>query len=83
MAGEAPEKLLWSVCDVCRALNISRSSFFSLQASGRIGPIPARLNRKVLFVRSEIESWLLAKDPKTGLLPNREKWQLIKGTQDA
>ena len=71
------EPLLYQVSDLCRLLSISRSSFFNLQSLGRIGPIPIRLNKKLLHVRSEIEAWISARDPKTGKLPTREQWLAI------
>jgi len=58
MAVETCEKLLLSVGDVCRALNISRSSFFSLRSAGRIPLTPVRLSSKLLYRRDEVEQWV-------------------------
>jgi predicted DNA-binding transcriptional regulator AlpA len=74
----AIEPLLVNVDTLCRLLSISRSSYFDLKARGLIGPVPVRLNHRLLFIRSEIESWLLARDPKTGQLPNRERWLAMR-----
>lgn len=68
------EPLLVDVNTLCQLLSIHRSNFFVLKSAGRIGPVPVRLNHKQLFVRSEIEEWISARDTKTGQLPNRERW---------
>jgi predicted DNA-binding transcriptional regulator AlpA len=60
---------------------ISRSSFFDMKARGLIGPVPVRLNSKLHYVRSEIESWLSARDLKTGRLPTREQWLQLQGNR--
>jgi predicted DNA-binding transcriptional regulator AlpA len=74
MSVETADKLLLSVKDLCLTLNISRSSFFGLKSAGRIGPQPVRLNRKQLYLHSEVVSWLATKDARTGLLPTCQQW---------
>jgi predicted DNA-binding transcriptional regulator AlpA len=78
-ANNHPEPVLLPISDLCCLLSISRSSFFSLKSAGRIGPVPVRLSSKQLYLRSEIESWLLARDARTGSLPTREQWLAMQG----
>jgi predicted DNA-binding transcriptional regulator AlpA len=73
MTAEAPEKLLLTVGDVCKALSISRSSFFSLRSAGRIPLAPVRLSSKLLYRRAEVEAWTQAGCPAAG------RWLQIQG----
>ena len=50
------------------ALNIGRSFFYQLCASGRIGPLPVKLGERSLWVRAELEDWAAAG------CPTREEW---------
>ena len=79
MAVEAPDKLLLSAAEVAGLLGISRSAFYSLLSSGRIGPLPVRLGRSVRWSIDELKAWLSARDPVTGSLPNRDKWLAMQG----
>jgi len=80
MAVEAPDKLLLSAAEVACLLGISRSAFYSLLSSGRIGPVGIRFgSRSVRWSIEEIRAWLSARDPVTGSLPNREKWLAMTG----
>lgn len=78
MAVETTEKLLLSASEVAAALGISRSAFYSLLSSGRIGPVGIRFGRSVRYDRREMENWLSAKNPVNGSLPNREQWVALQ-----
>lgn len=73
MTDTATDKLLLSVADVCRALNISRSQFFSLRSAGRIPLSTVRLSRKLLFRADELRDWVSAG------CPAHDKWIAIRG----
>jgi len=49
-------------------LGVSRSHFYSLQASGRL-PLPVRLGGAVRWRRTELEMWVLAG------CPPRDRWR--------
>jgi len=49
-------------------LNIGRSLFYQLCASGRIGPLPVKLGERSLWARAELEDWAAAG------CPTREEW---------
>lgn len=76
MTIETTEKLLLSAAEVAALLGISRSAFYSLLSSGRIGPMQVRLGRSVRWRVDELQAWV------TAGCPSRDRWQLIKGTQD-
>ena len=69
MPTETADKLLLSAREAASSLGISRSSFYSLLSSGRIGPMGIRLGGRVLFCRAELEAWVAAG------CPARCKWQ--------
>lgn len=50
--------LLIPALDVSRLLGISLSMFYSLSASGRIGPRPISLGRRRLYRRDEVTGWV-------------------------
>jgi excisionase family DNA binding protein len=79
MTVETSDKLLLSAAEAASTLGISRSAFYSLLSSGRIGPVGIRLGRSVRWSIEEIKDWLLARDTRTGSLPNRERWLAMKG----
>jgi predicted DNA-binding transcriptional regulator AlpA len=66
MTVETADKLLLTVCDVCRLLSISRSSFFSLRSAGRIPLQPVRLSSKLLFRADEARAWVTQNCPAAG-----------------
>lgn len=55
MRVEACDKLLLSAAETAQLLGISRSAFYSLLSSGRIGPLPVRLGRRTLWRRDLLE----------------------------
>ena len=73
MTAEASEKLLLSAAEVAGLLGISRSAFYCLLSSGRIGPTPVRLGRCVRWDKRELEQWVAEK------CPNRDKWLALRG----
>jgi excisionase family DNA binding protein len=76
MSEATNEKLLLSAAEAAGLLGISRSAYYSLLSSGRIGPLPVRLGRSVRFDRRELERWVAAK------CPCRDGWVSIKGTRN-
>lgn len=69
---EKIESALLTVGQVCQLINVKRATFYKLKASGRFGPLPVPLCRKVLYLRSEIEDWLKAR------CPHRKQWQIMR-----
>lgn len=66
------DALLLSAKDAARLLGISERLYYSLHSSGRLGPLPVRLNKRTLWSRKELDAWVDA-----GCLP-REQWQEMK-----
>ena len=60
--------LLLSAKDSAKLLGIGRTLFYSMHSSGRLGPLPIRLGRRVLWNRRELEAWVEAGRP------NRHRW---------
>jgi predicted DNA-binding transcriptional regulator AlpA len=52
------DPLLLTVSDLCLLLNISRSTFFSQRACGRIPLQPVRIGKKLLFRADEVKDWV-------------------------
>jgi excisionase family DNA binding protein len=69
------DKLLLSAAETAALLGISRSAFYSLLSSGRVGPMPVRFGRAVRWDRREIEQWVAQK------CPCRDRWQAMRGMQ--
>ena len=65
--------LLGDARESARLLGISRTTFFSQLAAGRIGPRPIRIGRCLRFSREEIQRWCAAG------CPPRNQWP---GTQE-
>jgi excisionase family DNA binding protein len=63
------ESLLLSAEDSAELLGIGRTLFYSMHSSGRLGPMPVKLGRRVLWNRKELEAWVRAK------CPARKIWQ--------
>lgn len=69
------EPALLTIPQVCQLLNISRAEFYRLNQSGKFAPLQVGLCRKVLYLKTEIESWIQAG------CPHRKIWQTIKGSK--
>jgi len=82
MAVETTDKLLLSAAETAALLGISRSAFYSLLSSGRIGPVGIRFNRSVRYSVEELKAWLSARDSKSGKLPTRDRWLQLQGMAD-
>lgn len=63
------ETLLLSAEDAALLLGVGRTLFYSMHSSGRLGPLPVKLGRRVLWNRKEIEAWTEAG------CPARQQWQ--------
>ncbi|MEN6307990.1 MAG: helix-turn-helix domain-containing protein [Anaerohalosphaeraceae bacterium] len=63
------QPLLLGVTDLCRLLGISRATYFTQKAAGRIGPLELKFGKKLLLRRAEIEAWVAAG------CPTRRQWQ--------
>lgn len=67
-----PEKIapaLLTIPQVCGLLNISRAEFYRLNSTGKFAPLQIGLCRKVLYLKTEVESWIQAGGP------HRKLWQ--------
>lgn len=53
-------------------LGISRSHFYGMDSSGRLGPMPIKLGKSTRWRRDELERWV------TSDCPSRQKWQAMK-----
>ena len=61
--------LLVNSTEAARLLGISRTVFYELVATGRLGPLPIRLTSKKLYSIEELQSWVQHRcEP-------RDKWQ--------
>jgi len=65
------ESLLLSAEDSAELLGIGRTLFYSMHSSGRLGPMPIKLGRRVLWNRKELEVWVREK------CPARKNWQKL------
>ena len=78
MSEMSPERIqpaLLTISQVCQLLNISRAEFYRLDQTGKFAPLSIGLCRKRLYVRAEIENWIVAG------LPHRKVWSTMKGTK--
>lgn len=66
------ESLLLSAECSAQLLGIGRTLFYSMNSSGRLGPMPVKLGRRALWSRKELEEWIEAG------CPARNKWQESK-----
>jgi excisionase family DNA binding protein len=64
---------LLSMPKTCEYLSISRPTLYKLAASGKLGPMPISLCRKVLYRRAELDEWIAAG------CPPRRAWASMKG----
>ena len=69
------EPLLLSAKDSAKLLGIGRTLFYSMYSSGRLGPLPIRFGRRVLWDRKELEAWIEAGCPK------RDRWLEVEDKQ--
>jgi predicted DNA-binding transcriptional regulator AlpA len=72
------EPLLLNAEQTAGLLGISRSKLYALHSAGLL-PLPLSLGGCVRWHRAELAAWLSARNPQTGLLPNREQWAEIQG----
>lgn len=70
------ESLLLSAENSAELLGIGRTLFYSMHSSGRLGPLPIRLGRRVLWERRELEAWVEAGCPK------RDRWLDVENKKD-
>ena len=66
------EPLLLSAKNAAELLGVCTSHFNGLNNSGKLGPLPIRLGRRILWSRRELEAWI-AHD-----CPARRQWQEMK-----
>jgi predicted DNA-binding transcriptional regulator AlpA len=69
---QSPEPLLLDIQQLCACLSIARPTYYKIAASGVLGPLPIKLCRKVLYSKTEIETWVQAG------CPHRKQWQIQK-----
>ena len=67
------EPLLLNAERTARLLGISRSKLYGMHSAGQL-PLPVSIGGCVRWDRAELQAWLLTKNPRTGLLPNRQQW---------
>lgn len=67
------DSLLLSTEGAAELLGIGRSHFYGLHSSGRLGPLPVKLGRRVLWNRKDLESWVMVG------CPARQEWQKKNG----
>ncbi len=75
------EPLLLNAEATSRLLGISRSKLYSMHSAGQL-PLPVSIGGCVRWDRLELVAWLAARNPKTGLLPNREQWVEMQAQKD-
>jgi len=65
---------LLTIPQVCAYLNISRPTFYKINATGAFGLLPVKLGtcRKVLYSRAELDAYVKAD------CPHRKTWQTMK-----
>lgn len=71
----APSPALLGAEKAAELLDISRRHFLALDSTGRLGPMPVKLDRCVKWVRAELEAWAAAR------CPNREEWVRLQETK--
>ena len=70
------EPVLLSTKEAAAFLSISPRHFSSLQANGRLAPLPVKLGSRVLWSREELEAWAAAR------CPAREKWETLQAEKN-
>lgn len=71
-SGNNGDALLLSAAKAAGLLGVSRSLFYGLHSSGRLGPLPIKLGSRSLWRRAELAEWVRAG------CPGREQWQRKK-----
>ena len=72
MDDKKTKPLLLSAKEAAKLLGICPNHFYTIHNSGRLGPLPVRLGRRVLWSLKELEAWI-ADD-----CPARRQWQAYK-----
>lgn len=73
-----PEKLLWSVEDICHVLSIGKTCFYEMDTSGAFGPLPVPFGgRRKLYNVAEVRQWV-----SMGC-PHRKIFQQMQGKKTA
>jgi predicted DNA-binding transcriptional regulator AlpA len=79
------EPLLIEISAAASLLGISRGTLYAWLSAGKIGPAEIHLgdgnHAKPLFSLVELRRWIDAKNPKTGELPNRQRWIAMQENQ--
>jgi len=70
------EKFLCSSEEAAARLSIGRSKFYSMHATGELGPLPIKFGTRKLWSVEELRAWV-----KDGCKP-REVWQKRNGEND-
>jgi predicted DNA-binding transcriptional regulator AlpA len=66
----AADLILANTREAARLLGLSRSSFDRLRKTGRLGPSPLRLGRRLLWQVAELRTWAAAGAPP------RDRWMV-------
>ena len=66
------ERLAGRAADVAKLLNISQRHLWAMHSNGRLGPLPVRLGRAVVWNLAELSAWLNAGAPP------RDRWQAMR-----
>ena len=66
--------LLLSAAEAAQLLGVSRAHLYSMHSSGRLGPLPVRLGRRILWSRRELTEWC-----NSGCVSRREWIVMRKG----
>ena len=74
-AAPAVDSLLVDAAEAARLCGVSRATWFSWQASGRIPPPALRAGRVVRWGRLELERWVAARCPAA------DRWAAVKGAR--
>ncbi|MHC4658541.1 MAG: helix-turn-helix transcriptional regulator [Planctomycetota bacterium] len=70
---KASEALLVSASTASKLIGVSRSHFYGLHSSGRLGPMPVKLGKRSLWSRQELADWTARR------CPARDRWQATDG----
>jgi excisionase family DNA binding protein len=65
--------LLLSAKDAAELLGIGKTLFYSMNSSGRLGPLPVRLGKRSLWRQNELEEWVRAGCPHRNIWKQRSK----------
>ena len=65
MTENTPETdpLLMNADQAAALLGIGRTLFYSMHSSGRLGPLPIRFGRRILWRQDELKRWISADCP--------------------